>query len=49
LPPEIRVLSNLDDMVVLITPPAAEEVVVEQVAAIEPEVIERGRKEEEEF
>jgi len=48
LPPEIRVLSNLDDMVVLVTPPAAEEEVVEEAAAIEPEVIERGKKEEEE-
>ena len=51
---EIRVLTDLDEMVVLITAPAAEEVeeveeVVEEAAVGEPEVIERGKKEEEEF
>jgi large subunit ribosomal protein L25 len=47
----VRVLSDPDDLVVLITAPEAEEVVpeVEEVAAVEPEVIERGKKEEEEF
>ncbi len=51
---EIRVLTDLDEMVVLITAPAAEEEeevveVVEEPAEAEPEVIERGKKEEEEF
>jgi large subunit ribosomal protein L25 len=47
----IRVLTDLDEMIVLITAPLAEEEeeVVEEPAVPEPEVIERGRKEEEEF
>ena len=48
----IRVLSDLDEMVVLVTPQAAEEEeekAEEEASGIEPEVIERGKKEEEEF
>jgi large subunit ribosomal protein L25 len=47
----IRVLTDLDEMIVLITAPLAEEEeeVVEEPAVPEPEVIERGKKEEEEF
>lgn len=45
----IRVLTDLDEMVAVITAPEAEEeVVVEEVAEGEPEVIEKGKKEEEE-
>ncbi len=49
LPAAVEVLSNLDDLVVLVTAQAAEEVVEEApvVAEAEPEVIERGKKEEE--
>ena len=49
LPPNISVLTELDEMVVLITTPAAEEEVEEVVEELEeePEVIERGKKEEE--
>lgn len=42
----IRVLTDLDEMVAIITAPEAEEV-VEAVAEVEPEVIEKGKKEEE--
>jgi large subunit ribosomal protein L25 len=42
----IRVLTDLDEMVAVITAPEAEEVVPE-AAVIEPEVIEKGKKEEE--
>lgn len=48
LPGEIEILEDPEEMVVLVTAPAAEveeEVVVEEV---EPEVIERGKREEEE-
>lgn len=47
----IRVLTDLDEMVAVITAPEAEEevVVAEEVAEGEPEVIEKGKKEEEEF
>ena len=47
----IEVLTDLDEIVVLVTPPLAEEVAPEVEAAVaEPEVIERGKKEEgEEF
>jgi len=51
LPEQIEVLTDPNDLVVVATAPAAEEVVevaeVEEVAA-EPEVIEHGKKEEEE-
>ena len=52
LPPRVQVLNDPDQMVVVITAPtisveAAEE--AEVAAAFEPEVIEKGKKEEEEF
>jgi large subunit ribosomal protein L25 len=49
IPKGVDVLDSLDEMVVLITSPAAEEVeeVAEEVA-VEPEVIEKGKEEEEE-
>jgi hypothetical protein len=40
-------MSDPDEMVVVATAPAAEEVLVEEVSAIEPEILERGKKEEE--
>ena len=43
---KIRILTDLEEMVAIITAPEAEEV-VEEVAAAEPEVIEKGKKEEE--
>jgi large subunit ribosomal protein L25 len=47
---EIEVLTDPGEVVVLVTAPEAEEVeVVEAVAAAEPEVIDHGKKEEEEF
>ena len=48
IPDGVEVLTPLDEMIVLITAPAAEEVepVVEELAE-EPEVIEKGKKEEE--
>jgi large subunit ribosomal protein L25 len=53
LPPQIEVFTESHEMVVLVTPPEAEEVeeVAEavEVAAVEPEVIEKGKKEEEEY
>ena len=50
LPAAVEVLTDSDEMVVLITAPAAVEEEVEEVEAAEeePEVIERGKKEEEE-
>jgi large subunit ribosomal protein L25 len=51
LPPNVQVLVDAGEMIVLVTAPAAEEVVVEEEVAeavpVEPEVIERGKKEEE--
>ena len=44
----VRVLTDPDEMVAVVTAPEAEEVVEEVAPEIEPEVIERGRKEEEE-
>jgi large subunit ribosomal protein L25 len=53
VPPKIHVLTEADELVVLVTAPAAEEKfeVAEAVvpAVAEPEVVERGKKEEEEF
>jgi large subunit ribosomal protein L25 len=50
LPPKVDVLSDPGDMIVVVTAPEAEEVVVEEaVGAEEPEVIERGKKEEENY
>ena len=53
IPDNVQVLTALDEMVALVTAPAVEEVeeVVEEVVeeeAAEPEVIEHGKKEEEE-
>jgi large subunit ribosomal protein L25 len=50
LPPKVEVLTDPDELVVLVTAPAAEEKeeVVAVEGAIEPEVIEKGKKEEEE-
>jgi large subunit ribosomal protein L25 len=52
VPEGVKILAEPDTMIVLVTAQAAEEVevapVVEEVAAEEPEVIERGKKEEEE-
>jgi large subunit ribosomal protein L25 len=51
LPSAVEVLTDLDEMVVLITAPAVE--VTEEEVAVEgeeePEVIEKGKKEEEEY
>jgi len=44
----VRVLTDPDEMVAVVTAPEAEEVVEEVAPEIEPEVIERGKKEEEE-
>jgi large subunit ribosomal protein L25 len=46
---EIEILTDLDEMVVLVTAPEAEEVEEAEAEGVEPEVIERGKKEEEEF
>jgi large subunit ribosomal protein L25 len=50
VPKEVEVLEDQDEMVVIITAPVAEEVEVTEVvaAAEEPELIEKGKKEEEE-
>lgn len=47
LGPDVEVLTNPDEMVVLVTAPIAEPE-PEEAAEAEPEVIERGKKEEEE-
>lgn len=50
VPSSVEVLSSLEDMIVMVSAPAAEEIEVvetEEVAE-EPEVIEKGKKEEEE-
>jgi large subunit ribosomal protein L25 len=52
IPPTIHVLTDADELVVLVTAPAAEEKFEAEEAAVpavpEPEVLERGKKEEEE-
>ncbi|KAF0112523.1 MAG: 50S ribosomal protein L25 [Chloroflexi bacterium] len=49
IPNGVDVLDSLDEMIILITSPAAEEVEeVTEETAEEPEVIEKGKKEEEE-
>jgi large subunit ribosomal protein L25 len=45
----VEVLTDLDEMVVLITAPAVEVAEEVAVAEEEPEVIDKGKKEEEEF
>jgi large subunit ribosomal protein L25 len=49
-PENVEILTNLSEMVILVTAPAVEEVaaVTEEAAGEEPEVIEKGKKEEEE-
>jgi len=52
LPAAVEVLTDPDELVVLITAPAAEEkeeVIAVAEGAPEPEIIEKGKKEEEEF
>lgn len=49
VPPGVEILSDSDEMVVLITAPEGEEVEVELGEGVEPEVIEKGKKEEEDF
>lgn len=49
IPAGVEVLDPMDEMIVLITSPAAEEeAVVSEEGAAEPEIIEKGKKEEEE-
>ena len=51
IPANVDVLSTLEDMIVMVSAPAAEEeveVVETEELAEEPEVIEKGKKEEEE-
>jgi len=53
MPPNVASLDNPDDMIVIVTAQAAEEVVevapvIVEVEETEPEVIEKGKKEEEE-
>ena len=45
---KVRILADEDTLIVVITAQAAEEVEVVEEAVIEPEVIEKGKKEEEE-
>ena len=49
VPPAVEILTDLDELIVLATAPEAEEVEEVEAAAPEPEVIERGKKEEEDF
>ena len=46
---QIEVLTDLGELVVLVTAPEAEELVPVEPGAAEPEVVERGKKEEEDF
>lgn len=50
IPANVEVLSSLEDMIVMVSAPAAEEIEVVEVEEVaeEPEVIEKGKKEEEE-
>lgn len=48
LPPRVEILDDAEEMIVVVTGQAAEEEVAEaEVSAAEPEVIERGKKEDE--
>jgi len=50
LPPEIEILSDPDEMIVVVTAQAGEEVPEEaKITTEEPEVMERGKKEEENY
>jgi hypothetical protein len=44
----VNILTPLDELVVLVTAPEAEEEITPAVEGEEPEVIEKGKKEEEE-
>jgi len=47
VPPEVVILSDLDEMVIVVTAPAAEEEIEEvEITEEEPEVIEKGKYEE---
>jgi large subunit ribosomal protein L25 len=46
LPAEVEVLDNLEDIVAVVTPPVSEEAEAFEGGAAEPEVIEKGKKEE---
>ena len=46
---QIEVLTDLGELLVLVTAPEAEEIVAVEPGAAEPEVVERGKKEEEDF
>jgi large subunit ribosomal protein L25 len=48
VPKEVEILEDMDEVVVVITATKEEIEPVEEVAVIEPEIIERGKKEEEE-
>jgi len=45
----VRILTDPDIMIVLITPPEMEEEEGEEGTSAEPEVIEKGKKEEEDI
>lgn len=49
VPEGVEVLSDSDEMIVIVTAPEGEEVEVELGEGVEPEVIEKGKKEEEDF
>jgi large subunit ribosomal protein L25 len=51
LPPRVSVMEDPDEVIVVITPPLSEAELeaAEAVAGAEPEVIEKGKKEEEDF
>lgn len=46
LPADVEVMDNPEEIVAVVTPPVAEEVEVSEGATAEPEVIEKGKKEE---
>lgn len=48
LPSQVEVLTDLDELIVIVTAPKVE-VEEAEAAEVEPEVIEKGKKEEEEF
>jgi large subunit ribosomal protein L25 len=49
LPEQVQILTDPEEIIVVATAPAAEEIEVTGEEVPEPEVIERGKKEEEEF
>lgn len=49
IPKGVDVLTDSDEIVVLVTAPAGEEAEMAEMEGAEPEVIEKGKKEEEEF